>query len=160
MASSFGAVPLPSLKTAVVIVHVFALALSFGAVIFLDLFLLRYVLLRPVAPHAFDVASFGSRLVSVGLAVMWLSGLSFLLIYTYGDPIKLENPKLWSKMSIVAVLTLNGMIIHRQILPLLKRKVGMGLLAGETTHRVKSDPGHRRCVLHLVVIRGRDGALQ
>ncbi len=124
--------PAYSFKTLVVIAHVLGLVMSFGAVMFLDLFLVRYLLFRPVPGYAYDVANFGSWLVIAGLTVMWLTGLTFLLIYWSVDPIKLDNPKIWAKVVVVSLLTINGMLIHNRILPMLKVKVGRRILEGES----------------------------
>ena len=115
-----------------IIAHVLGLVMSFGAVMFLDLFLLRYLLFRPVPAHAYEVAHFGSCLVIAGLAAMWVTGLTFLLIYWAVDPVKLDNPKIMAKVVVVALLSINGLLIHNKILPLLKVKVGRKILEGES----------------------------
>jgi len=68
--------------------------------------------------------------IGIGLALVWLSGIGFLLNYYFYNPVGLANPKVWAKVSIVAVLTLNGVFVHKAILPLIKRNVGRALFDG------------------------------
>ncbi len=135
--------PVIALKSLVLLVHLMALVLSFGAVMFLDLYLLRYLLLQPLPAHAPEMAEFGSWLVGAGLAVLWITGLVFLLQYWLHDPVKLENPNVWIKVIVVSCLTINGIAIHRFVLPLLRTKVGRRILDGET-----------RAVCQLVIVVG------
>jgi hypothetical protein len=68
--------------------------------------------------------------VTAGLALLWLSGLSLLAYYSAFDLAALQNPKVWAKVAIVAVLTLNGLFIHAAVLPLIARQAGRGLFDG------------------------------
>lgn len=124
--------PSVGIRSAVLLAHLMALVLSFGAVMFLDLYLLRYLLFQPLPAHAPEMAEFGSWLVGAGLIVLWLTGLTFLLQYWVHDPVKLENPTVWIKVIVVCCLTINVLAIHRFVLPLLKSKVGRRILEGET----------------------------
>ena len=49
------------------------------------------------------------------------------------DPAKITNPKVWAKMAIVGMLTLNGVFIHRAVLPLIRRGIGRTLFNGMST---------------------------
>ncbi len=64
------------------------------------------------------------------MALLWLSGLGLLAYYSAFDLAALQNPKVWAKVAIVAVLTLNGLFIHAQVLPLITRQAGRGLFDG------------------------------
>ena len=57
----------------------------------------------------------GARAVGAGLALLWLSGIAFLVLYAANQPQALENPKLWAKITVVSVLTVNGMFLHRRV---------------------------------------------
>ncbi|MDF5890259.1 hypothetical protein P4A93_01250 [Pseudomonas syringae pv. syringae] len=73
---------------------------------------------------------FISHAVTIGLCLLWLSGLAFLALYAVESPEKFENPKLWAKIIVVLVLTLNGIIIHAFVLPEVLRDLSRPLLFG------------------------------
>lgn len=52
------------------------------------------------------------------------------MVYALESPQKLQNPKLWAKVTVVAVLTLNGLVIHALVLPGVLRDVGRPMLDG------------------------------
>lgn len=121
-----------SWRTMIIAIHLTGLVLGFGAAIFLDMYLLSYLAHKRVEEHTHSIAEFGSRLVSIGLVLLWVSGLSFLALYAVETPEKLANPKIWAKMSIVVILTFNGFIIHKFILSMLTQKIGKTILEGES----------------------------
>ena len=128
---------MPSLepKTLLIAAHLVGLVLGFGSALFLDLYLLRYLLVSKIEPHTQSIAGFGMGMVSGGLALLWITGIGFLLLYWQTDPAKLSNPKIWAKVSIVVILSLNGAVIHAMTMKLLGSKAGHRLLEGETTRK-------------------------
>jgi uncharacterized SAM-binding protein YcdF (DUF218 family) len=59
--------------------------------------------------------------VSVALAVLWVSGLAVIWLDTQFDlAVLLTKPKLLAKLSIVAILTVNGMALHTLAFPRLE----------------------------------------
>ena len=64
-----------------------------------------------------------TRFVIIGLGLLWITGCGFLLHYSAFDPGKLANPKLYAKLAVVAVLTVNGYALHYLVL---KRVAKMG----------------------------------
>lgn len=119
-------------KTGLIIGHLIGLMLGFGVAVFLDLYLLRYLFHRTITPEVVQTARFGSKIVNFGLILLWATGLGFLWHYQLVSPEKLGNPKIWAKLSIVVLLTLNGIAIHLIILPKLKTKIGSSLLSNES----------------------------
>jgi hypothetical protein len=83
--------------------------------------------MKKVTDEYCHVVEFSSKIVTVGLLILWLTGIGFLVHYSVFDPIKLTNQKVWAKIAIVGVLTLNGMFIHRTILPLIRNRIGRSL---------------------------------
>lgn len=129
--SSVSFVGIPSLKTGLIIGHLIGLMLGFGVAVFLDLYLLRYLYHRNITPEVIQTALFGSKVVNVGLVLLWITGLGFIWHYQVTSPEKLANPKIWAKVTIVVLLTINGAAIHFVILKKLKSKVGSALLSNE-----------------------------
>lgn len=116
------------------IFHFLGLALGLGAASVLDLMILRFFLARVMTQQSFDVFEFCADLVSVGLKLLWLTGLGFLLFYWMTDPIKLTNEKVWAKMVIVAILSINGFYIHRTVIPFVHGQIGARMLDGVPLH--------------------------
>jgi hypothetical protein len=119
-------------KTPFLILHSFGFALGLGGATILDVMLLRSLL------HPLDVADVRmfetiSKHVTFGLAALWLSGLGFLVVYKSASPDLLLNPKLWAKIVIVGVMTLNGVCLHSRILPILHAQAGRTVLDGVPT---------------------------
>jgi hypothetical protein len=121
-----------ALKSGLRVVHFVGLVLGLGAATLLDLIILRFLATRQVSADNCQVVEFSAGVVTVGLALLWVTGLGFLLHYGLFDPAKLGNQKIWAKVAIVGILTLNGMFIHRSVLPLVRRNIGRGLFEGMT----------------------------
>lgn len=116
-------------RTALRLVHFAGLVLGLGGAVFLDLMLSRYRKAAVTTELAGNV-EWVSRFVALGLALLWLSGIGFLALYRFVEPDKLMNPKIWAKVTIVAILTLNGIAIHRLVLPFVRQQIGQPLLSG------------------------------
>lgn len=117
-------------RTALILMHLLGLVLGMGAALFLDVYMLRHLYRAPVTPASVAVARLGGQLAGFGFAALCVSGAGFLALYAGLAPGKLENPKIWAKVMVVALLMLNGMNIHEQILPKLEAGMGRPLLAG------------------------------
>lgn len=119
------------LKTCVLTLHVAGLVLGLGTAVFLDLHLLRSRA-RPLRPADAELLESGAALVSLGLLVLWITGLGLVALAWARDPAALGNPKLHAKLLIVLALTLNGVLLHQRVLPLIRRQLGRHLFAGMT----------------------------
>jgi hypothetical protein len=62
--------------------------------------------------------------------MLWASGIGFLTHYYMFNPTALENLKVFAKIAIVGILTVNGMLIHNHVLPVIERNVGRRLFDG------------------------------
>ncbi|WP_202596075.1 hypothetical protein [Ensifer adhaerens] len=125
--------PVAALKTGLRILHFIGLALGLGAATVLDLMIVRFFIKGKVTPEHWAVFHFGSKIVNWGLILLWVTGIGFMTYYGYFEPIKLGNEKVWAKMTIVAILTINGAFIHAVILPKVKMQIGRSLMEGMST---------------------------
>jgi hypothetical protein len=130
LAERLSADPVATLKSSLIAIHLLGLVLGVGAATLLDLFIVRFLILNKVNSEYCGVVEFASKVVTAGLVVLWLTGIGFLVFYALFDPIKLSNQKVWAKIIIVCILTLNGVFIHRTVLPLLRDRVGRTLFDG------------------------------
>ena len=118
------------IKTGLVIVHLIGLAIGVGGATLMDLLMLRFMIRGRITREHAEFVHFSSRLVAAALVILWASGLSFLAYYSLYSPDSLSNPKVYAKIAIVAVLTLNGVVIHRYVLPMIDSNVGRRLFDG------------------------------
>jgi hypothetical protein len=129
--------PLPQLKvlTLLVGIHLLGMCFGLGGATMLDLWILRWMRKGSLPVEIGRTFHFISDAVTIGLCLLWLSGLGFLALYAMESPEKFENPKLWAKVIVVIVLTINGMIIHAFVLPEALRDLSRPLLFGVSRGR-------------------------
>jgi len=118
------------LKSMLRIIHFLGLALGLGTATFLDMMMLRFMVRGKIRRTHWLMLEFGSKMVTGGLILLWLSGIGFLVWYGFFEPRNLGNPKIWAKVSIVAVLTINGNYLHGIVLPIFRGQIGRGLFVG------------------------------
>jgi hypothetical protein len=133
--------PASWIRTGLRVVHFCGLVLGVGAATLLDLIIARFVLMRGISKDHVHVIEFSSKVVTAGLALLWISGVGFLIHYGFFEPAKLQNPKIWAKIAIVAVLTINGFLVHHFVLPRIRMQLGKRLL---------DDLSHSHCSLLLL----------
>ncbi|UZD64023.1 MULTISPECIES: hypothetical protein [Marinobacter] len=126
--------PVDTLKTLLVAGHLVGLAFGVGGALTLDIIAFRYFYLDRITREKLVLFNFIARLVTSGLFILWVTGLAFLWIYWQFEPDLLGNPKVWAKVVIVMVLTVNGYFLHHKVFPILARNLGKPLF-----HRVTVD---------------------
>lgn len=112
------------------IFHFIGLSMGLGAATLLDLMIIRFFLGQEMTQQKFEMFRFLADLVNVGLKLLWVTGLSFLVFYWMTEPVKLGNEKVWAKMVIVGILTINGVFIHRTVIPFMHGQIGRTMLDG------------------------------
>jgi hypothetical protein len=118
------------IRTALRLVHFAGIILGVGAATLLDLIILRFALIKRIIQTDIRIIVFSSKIIAIGLALLWFSGIGFLIYYSLFDPSKLDNPKLIAKIIIVATLTLNALLVHFFVLPQINIQIGQYLLQG------------------------------
>lgn len=105
------------MKTFIVYAHLLAACVSIGILLIQDLALAKS---RGKALSSAAVKDLikAADIMFVALVVLWISGLSLVLLGYLEDPQRyLMNEKLWAKFTVVAVLTLNGIALHYYSFP-------------------------------------------
>ncbi|HEY5777264.1 MAG TPA: hypothetical protein VIT00_00920 [Terrimicrobiaceae bacterium] len=118
------------LKSAIKVLHMLGIILGLGAATVLDLISVKFLVSGKIKADQIAIVKYMTGIVSAGLAILWVSGILYLTHYAVFDPGKLWNEKVWAKIAIVGVLTINGYFIHHTVLPLLEMQVGRSLFAG------------------------------
>ncbi|RMF40464.1 MAG: hypothetical protein D6754_03115 [Alphaproteobacteria bacterium] len=103
--------------------HLVGLALGLGLAIYADSRFLGTIT-RPVSGHRLLELRRIHRFVAASLVLLWLSGLTLLVLRTGLDPAKI-SPKLIAKLLVVGLLTANAFVIGRMALPLLSFAEGL-----------------------------------
>lgn len=107
------------LTVAVAYIHLIATCFAVSTVLTLDMTLLRS-LRRPIGMVGLARIGRGKSMVLWSLIALWVSGASLVALgYWDNGEAYLLNQKLWAKVAVVCALTLNGVVLHRVILPLL-----------------------------------------
>lgn len=105
--------------TLLVFTHLIATCAAIGTIVITDLRLIaRAMGYRVVIPPP---ERFETRIVALALTVLYLSGGAIIAMGLQGNPELLDNPKLQAKLVLVAVLTLNALLLHRLAFPILGR---------------------------------------
>jgi hypothetical protein len=120
--------PMLHIKTFLIMAHLFGLTIGLGGATILDVIFLRLIVQgRAIQSTHARLVALISKLVTWALVMLWLSGIGFLLQYWKDSPELLANPKLYAKVAIVGILTLNGLVLHARVLPIIYQNVGRPL---------------------------------
>ena len=102
-------IDLASLRPLFTILHLFGFGLGAGAGFVVDALFFSSLYQRKITFERVKTIGFGSKMVWVGIAVILASGLLLFAI----DPTRLlASPKFLAKVTVVAVLIINGAIFH------------------------------------------------
>ena len=125
-----------NLKSLLLFFHLAGLAMGVGGAWMLDVFLVRHSG-SVISKEKFDVIEFVSRFVLFGLLILWVSGFAFIAFYYFFTPELLSNQKVWAKLFVVSVLSVNGYFIHSYMLPKLRRYIGRNLIRSAPTSELR-----------------------
>lgn len=109
-------------RLGVAYLHLMACCVAIGLVVVSDFDMVRRLFLGDSATLDEQHLAGLQQILKRALLVLWLtgSGLVAIDVWTRGSEVLL-NPALQSKFAIVALLTINGVVLHRTVLPALKR---------------------------------------
>lgn len=113
--------------TLLVLSHLLALALGLGAALLADWVVLRKLVFGIVSQRAAGQLIDLSYAVSAGLVLIWVTGALLVTDSALDTPMSIMNQKLWAKLVIVTILTLNALLLHSVVLPRVTSRVGQPL---------------------------------
>jgi len=112
---------MPDIKTIITIVHIFGVALGAGGAFMTDAIFLSSARDERFSATELRLFQLGGRMIWGGLAVLALSGVGLFM----GDPAAyLVSSKFLAKVTIVAIIVVNGIALHAVHIPLLLRYKG------------------------------------
>lgn len=114
------------LKTA----HLLAIAAALGTALAADTLLVLRGVFRPITAGTIEMAEFLAHFVLLGLVGVWATGIPLAMEVYQVNPEFFTNEKFWVKVIIVVVLSINGLIVHNTVLPLVKSQRGRRLFDG------------------------------
>ncbi len=115
------------LHTVLVLGHILALALGLGSALLADWIVLRKLAFGTVNQKAVQQLIDLSRAVSAGLVLIWITGALLVADNALDAPASVMNQKLWAKLAVVTALTMNAVLLHRIVMPMVRRRVGQPL---------------------------------
>lgn len=112
-------------RLAIVYIHLIACCVAIGLVLTSDIAMVKQLLqgdsAAPADPNHLDSLQ---KTVSYALAVLWVTGVTFIVwdVAAKGwDMGYFANPKIQAKIILVALLTMNGVLLHKTVLPLMQK---------------------------------------
>ncbi len=127
--------PANAYRTVIRFFHFIGLALGLGGATLLDLMVLRFFVRGRIVEETYQIFAFASKIVDIGLRILWITGISFLFLYALTNIELLTNPKVHAKLIIVSILTVNGFFIHTIILPTVRAQIGKSMFNGVSPAR-------------------------
>ena len=114
-------------RTVIKFLHIISVCIGIGCATALYFYAVRFFMMRRITPDSYRIFKFFSAIVNYALIIIWASGVAALVNWYYTDPNLLLNEKVWGKVCIVIVLTINGVTVHRLILDTIKKNIGKTL---------------------------------
>ena len=113
------------LKTFIVYAHLLSACVAVGILLIQDLALAKSKG-TPLSTTAVKDLTKSAEIMFMALIALWMSGLTLVLIGYIDNPQEyLMNPKLWAKFTVVAILTLNGILLHYFSFPRVTSRRGL-----------------------------------
>ncbi len=121
------------MKTLIVYIHLISTCIAVGSLLIKDLELL-FLRGRPLFPREKTGLIHTAHVILFSLCTLWVSGLLLVVVGLFENPQYLTNEKLWAKVTVVCLLTLNGVFLHFYSFPRFASHQGLvGLSVSEQT---------------------------
>lgn len=109
-----------NIKAVFVIFHLLGVILGAGGAFLSDLMFLRSVKDSKITKTELGFLKLGGNLVSIGLIVLIISGV---LIFATNPLFYVASSKFMAKMTIVLIITINGVVLHKVHMKRMERHV-------------------------------------
>jgi len=110
------------IRMGIVFLHLVACCVALGLVFTSDVAMVKRLLNPAADPVEADHFSGLHKTISRALFALWLTGIALVSFDILAKGVgTLGNPKLQSKIALVVLLTVNGIVLQRQVLPFLHK---------------------------------------
>ena len=99
----------------IVYVHVLAMIGGFTAMIITEILIFRKF--RIFCQSDFMNVRLLSNVISISLAILWFTGIALVFVGYLNDPNYVTNQKIWGKVAVVSIMTINGFYISYRVMP-------------------------------------------
>jgi len=108
-----------------VTIHLLGFALGLGGATIGDIVFIKALRTNNLSEEVFGFFKTNSRIIWIGLGLLIISGLSiFTIIYLEQGSLSLLASSRWqAKLTLVAIVTLNGLFFKLKIFPILKKLI-------------------------------------
>jgi len=120
------------LRTVYLILHIFGVALGAGAAFVGDRLFFVCLKDKKFSKNEIQILKSSSGVVWVGLLLLVMSGIG---LFTLNAEVLMGSTKFLAKMTIVAILIVNGIVFHTKHLPLIESRVGKPFFTREATKK-------------------------
>ncbi len=120
----------------VLIMHIVGVAMGVGGAITTDATFLRSIWDRTITKGQLQLIEIISKVVVSGLILLILSGISLVALHPHYLSLSDGSQLFWVKMTIVLILTINGIVFHKKILPILQRHQDQSLASDEVRNKL------------------------
>lgn len=107
--------------------HLLAVAVGFGVAVETETYMIRRRR-TAVSPGLLAALDHRHRVILAALAAMWVTGLALVALRT-GFQLSAFTPKLWAKVTVVTILSVNAAFVAEVALPILARHRGRPVAA-------------------------------
>ncbi|HEX9722090.1 MAG TPA: hypothetical protein VGA53_02395, partial [Candidatus Paceibacterota bacterium] len=111
------------IKTIYLIFHLFGIAIGAGGAFASDLIFFKSVKDGRLSATEFGFMELGGKMVWVGLAILVISGV---LLFSLNPETYIVSSKFQLKMTVVAIIIANGIVLHLSFIPKLKAATKIG----------------------------------
>lgn len=110
-------------RLAIVYIHLIACCAAIGLILTSDLAMVKKLIKgNAAAPDDIDHLHHVKQVVSLSLIALWITGIAIIALDVSVKGLEyFANPKLQAKIVIVSLLTLNGILLHRSVMPSIER---------------------------------------
>lgn len=122
-------------KTVFIIFHLLGAVVGMGGAFVSDAMFLKSSKDKVFTREEVSFMNLGGTMVWIGLAIIVISGG---LLFSLNPEGYLASSKFISKMTIVGIIILNGIVVHAVHLPVMKRAIDTDLMGIDSEYRKKS----------------------
>src|SRR5687767_12397887 len=115
------------LNTLLVFLHLLATCIAVGILLIQDFSLAR-THGRPLSRMEINELQLSASRVCNALIVLWITGIALVADGYLGHPDYVLNEKLWAKITVVVILTFNGVLLHYFAFPRITTSDGISNL--------------------------------